>query len=415
MGVGLAGTLCSCGSPSSVPPAQTRVVLPSPSPAPVPTGPPSPAELTAAEHTAHLDSGDIKAHLRLADLYLRAGKQPEAASTLRIIVRTQPRSAEAYRRLAALYRAAGYPDREYEALRSLTACDPNDWQSTLRLADVALEQRWFDIATPMLAQAAHAAPREPRVFIEQATSSFLLHDWPQMEISTRQGLKLAPDNAELWVALSDACRLQGRLPEAEQALRTAMAHTTAPTITVRHNARLAHLLLEPGWKPARTADAAQAALTALQRSPEDVEARYWLARAQELQGQAAEAETNYLRAAQQDIQFESLPFYLGNLDRRSSDPNKRREGERLLTLYQAASNNASEFSHVGEILRQKLNDPAAHRNMAGAYLKFGRVPQAIMELHRALELNPRDTEARHRLGQTLRAEGRISEAKKYEH
>ena len=235
-----------------------------------------------------------------------------------------------------------------------------------------------------------------------------------MESSARRGLQFAPDNSALWIALSDACRLQGRLPEAEQALHTALAHTTDPKMIARHYARLAHLLLEADWKPGRTAEAEQAALAALQRSPEDLEARYWLARAQDLQGRVSEAEENYLRAAKQDIQFESLPYNLGTLYQRSSDPNRRREGERLLKLYSVVTNNTSEFSQANLILRQQLTDPAAHRDMAVWHLKVGHVPSAIMELHRVLELKPNDSEARHRLGKILRAEGRMSEAKKYE-
>jgi tetratricopeptide (TPR) repeat protein len=420
--VGLAGAFCSCRPPASSPSVQSRVGLISSSPdrrptvssAPAPMEPVSDAEIATAERVVRLDSRDIQARIRLADLYIRNGKQPEAARVLRAILRTQPRTVEAYRRLAALYRAAGYPDREYEALRALVRYAPDDWQSAMRLADIAMEQGWFDIATPMLARAARTAPQEPSVFLAQAALNFLRNDWPQMETAARKGLKLAPTNVNLWIVLSDACRLQGRLPEAEQALRTAIAHTTETTAMTRHYARLSHLLLEPGWKPARTAEAEQAARVALQTSPEDVEALYRLARAQDIQGHSVEAEANYFRAAKQDIQFESLPFYLGSLYRRSSDPQKHGEGERLLALHDVVSNNTSEFAHTSQMLRQRLGDPAAHRSMAEWYLKVGRAPQAIMELHRALELNPRDPEARHRLAQTLRAEGRKSEVKQYE-
>ncbi len=418
--VGLAGILCSCRSPSSSPPAQSRVGLITPFPVPTVSSASTPVELTsdaeiaAAERVARLDSRDIPAHIRLADLYLRAGKQPEASRVLRSILRTQPRTVEAYRRLAALYRAAGYPDREYEALRALVRYAPDDWQSAVRLADIAMEQGWFDIATPMLMQAERTAPQEPPVFLAQAALNFLRNEWPQMETAARQGLKFAPTNVDLLVALSDACRLQRRLPEAEQALRTAIAHTTEPRRMTRHYARLAHLLMEPGWKPVRTAEAEQAARVALQTSPEDEEALYRLARAQDLQGHGVEAEANYLRAAKQDIQFESLPFYLGNFYCRSSDPKKRSEGERLLALHHVVSNNTSEFSRTSQILRQRLDDPAAHLSMAEWYLKVGRAPQAIMEMLRALELNPRDPKVRHRLAQTLRAEGRKSEVKQYE-
>lgn len=411
---GLAGTLCSCKSPVSAPPVPLHRVLPSSFPASAAVRPPSAVEVAAAERAVHRDSRNVTSRIRLADLYLRVGKQPEAARELRAAIRLQPRTAEAYRRLAVLYRDAGYPDREYEALRALAVYAPDDWRSLLRLTDVALEQEWFDIAIPTLKQAARAAPREPPVFIRQTSLNFLRHDWPQMEASARQGLKLAPDNADLWVALSDACRLQEHFSEAEQTLRTAIAHTTQTAILVRQYARMAHLLLESGWKPARAAEAERAARTALQQSPEDVEACYWLARAQELQGHVSEAETNYLRAAKHDIQFERLPFFLGSLYLRSTDLNKRREGKRLLALYQVIQQNTSEFFRAGQFLHQRLNDYAAHRSMAEWYLKVGRAPQAVMEFYRTLELNPHDSEARHRLGQTLRAEGRISEAKQYD-
>ena len=144
--VGLVGILCSCRSPASSPPAQSRVGLISSSPvptlssAPATMKPVSSAEIAATERAARLDSRDIQAHIRLADLYIHTGKQPEAARVLRAILRTQPRTVEAYRRLAILYRAAGYPERfAQEALGHASAAIHRAYAKSVRVELPPLE------------------------------------------------------------------------------------------------------------------------------------------------------------------------------------------------------------------------------------------------------------------------------------
>jgi cytochrome c-type biogenesis protein CcmH/NrfG len=349
--------------------------------------------------------------MSLAQIYMRAGKQSDAARELRAVARIEPGNVEAHRRLASLYRDAGYLDREYESLRSVAANAPGDWQTRLRIAEIALDVGWTDVAGPMLEGASRLAPQEPRLMMDLASLDFLNHQWPQMEQRARQGLKLAPDNAALWVVLSEACRLQKRLPEAEAALRDAIGHTADPPGLTRRYAKLAHLLLEPGWRTSRTADAERAARTALQYSPGDLEARYWLGRAQELQGRPAEAKDSYAQAAKIDIQFESVAFFLGRIYQRSQDPAVRREGERLLALYRIELENGKAYDRAFHQVKERAGDPAVHRTMAAWYLKSSRVPEAILELRRVLEMDGHDSQARKLLRIALAGEGRLSEAK----
>jgi predicted Zn-dependent protease len=399
--------LLSCAAPR-----QKAALLSVPVPAPAADiAPPSAREIASAERNVRAHKNDVKALAALADIYLRAGKQPEAALQLRRIVRGHPGNIEAHRRLASLYHDAGYLDREYESLGAIVARAPDDWQSTLRMAEIALDAGWTDIAEPLLARSLPIAPNEPRIYLGMASLNFLRHQWPEMERNARHGLFCAPDNAASCVVLSEALRLQGHLPDAEKAMRAAIARTTDRPGLTRQYARLAHLLLDPNWHPMRAPEAEQAARTALQSTEADLEARYWLARAQELQGRIPEAEKNYAEAAREDLQFESLPFFLGRIYQRSTDPAQRTEGERLLAVYRVELENSKHYERANELVRERPGDSAVHRTLARWYLKMGRAPSAILELRRVLQMNGRDTEARNLLRQTLRSQGRISEAK----
>ncbi len=317
---------------------------------------------------------------------------------------------EAYRALAALYRKANYLDRELETLETLRRLAPGDAETALRLGDIYLDLGWLEDARQALDQAARAAPEEPRVLIGQATLAYLRHQYPAMEQTAQEGLRRWPQNTALLVILAEADRLQGRYPAAEELLRRAIRLSADPSVQARDYTRLAHLLLEPSWKPLRYAEAEQMARMALRQSPDDLEAHYWLGRALELQGKMAEAESHYALAARQDIQFESVALQLGRIYRRASEPARRAEGERLISLYTTAEANARHFAEARAAVSAHPNDASAHRSVALWYLKSDRAPQAVVELRRTLQLRPTDGQARRLLVSALKSMGRQSEA-----
>ncbi len=348
--------------------------------------------------------------MKLVDYCLRAGNQSEAAHQLRTITHLNPNNAEAFRKLSVLYLEANYLDREFESLRSLVQLSPDDWESKLRLAGIEMDQSWLNLADIQLKNAVAVAPQESQVFLALASFNFQSHEWSRMETNAREGLKTSPKSVPLLIALSDSLRLQNRLPEAEQTLILAISLTSNSNALARCQTQYAHLLLERGWKSDRSSDAEATAAKALLQSPDDLEGLYWLARSQEIQGKIAEAAKNYERAATQDIQFESLSFFLGHLYHRSSDSKKRKEGQRLLEVFNLAQKNGSDFSLAVHNLKTKPDDLTSNLNVAQWQIKLGKSPQAILTLRRMLELYPANREVKKLLSAQLKSSGRFSEA-----
>ena len=367
-------------------------------------------EFSALKLLIQKNGNDVALRMKLVDYCLRAGNQPEAAHQLRTIIHLNPNHVGALQKLSVLYREANYLDREFESLRSLVQLSPDNLESKLRLAEIEMGQFWLNLAEIQLNKAVAVAPRDPQVFLALASFNFQRHEWSRMETNAREGLKTSPNSVPLLIALSDSLRLQNRLPEAEQTLILAISLTSNPNALTRRQTQYAHLLLERGWKSDRSSDAEATAAKALLNSPDDLEGLYWLARSQEIQGKVAEAVKNYERAAAQDIQFESVSFFLGHLYQRSSDTKKRKEGQRLLEVFNLAQKNGSDFSLVVHSLKTKPDDLTSNLNAAQWYSKLGKSPQAILTLRRMLELYPANSVVKKMLSAQLKSSGRISEA-----
>ena len=73
------------------------------------------------------------------------------------------------------------------------------------------------------------------------------------------------------------------------------------------------------------------------------------------------------------------------------------EGGKLLREYQANHDQSREYARISLLLASKPRDPAAHFEMARHYAASSKPERAVVELHRALELNPQLDEARRML------------------
>jgi tetratricopeptide (TPR) repeat protein len=372
--------------------------------------PPAPAQITARRGGAQQNGPELKAHLSLADLYLRAGKLSEAATELRAAAQLAPDAPEPQRGLATLYRKAGYLDREIEALERTLRLAPQDQESALRLSEIYRGLAWLDDAERCLTQAARIPTEDPHVLTAQASMALLRRQYPAMEQAAQEGLRRFPQNPDFYTILAEADRLQGRFAAAEENLRHALTLTTVPQAQAKIYTRLAHLLLTHQGM-ARLADAEQAARQAVQNLPDDPQAHFWLGRALHLQRKSDEAMPHYKITARKDIQCESVAMQLGQLYQTSTDPARRAEGRRLLTLYTTAEENNRAYGKSLSNLKSHPNDPEAHRQMALWYTKLRQYPQAIVELRRALQLAPKNRQTRRLLVAALQSHGRISEAK----
>lgn len=376
--------------------------------------PPTDREISAAQARVIQNTRDAVARYALASLYERAGRLPASVPHYIAASRLKPSDPTALRRLAEIYRLSGYLDREIEALRSVARIDSSNWRASLRLSRIYQDLSWFDPAKRALDAATAIAPQEKEVLLARATFHFSTREIDEMSRDAQEALSRNPDDPTFLALSAEAFRLMKKNHEAEQALRRAIAEASDPAMLTRDNASLAHLLLDPGWNPPRFAEAEAAARAALEQSPGDVEASYWLGRALELEGRTGEAAKYYLQATRRDIRFESVAMYLGRIYSRSSDPKQQGEGARLLRIYRDSESSGRELSTATEKMRAHFADPPAHIDMARWYARIGQMPQAIVELRMAMQLGPNDMRPRKLLVKALRAAGRISEARDLE-
>jgi cytochrome c-type biogenesis protein CcmH/NrfG len=355
----------------------------------------------------------VSGRLALASRYEKAGQLSAALGELDTAARIAPGNAEVHRRLAALFAKAGYLDREIDEMQTTLRLAPKDADTALQLSQIYLQLGWLPEARAALLQGARVAPNDLRVYLILATQAYMRFLYPQMERAAMEGLRRWPGNPRLTTMLSEAERLQGHLPQAEALLRRALATAKDRRQREADLVGLAHLLLDKGWKPPRTQDSERAARAALLLDPSDPEAHYWLGRALQLQGKESQAIPEYAFTARRNPQFEAVALYLGRLYARSSNPALRKQGTALLAFYDHQQSVADHLDVARTALRDHPEQPDSHVKMAAVYMETNQVPEAIVELRRALRMRPGNRKTKTLLVQALKIEGRNTEARAY--
>jgi tetratricopeptide (TPR) repeat protein len=369
------------------------------------------AQTPEGQRQASAETTKADALLQSAQQALKAGKSAAAVADLERAAQTAPHDPRPYQRLGAIFRQAGYLDREIDALENALRRAPSDADSALRLAEIYIDLVWFDKGRQKVVQAELARPNDPRLFVLLATQAYMRFQYPQMERAAVEGLKRWPKDIVLITLLSEANRLQGRLPEAEGLLKQIQTIATEPRAKTANWTGLARLLLSDKWKTPRYAEAERAARAALQITPGDVDAHYWLGRALQLQGRSKEAIAQYETVLRQDPQLEQVAFFLGGLYLRAGDKAKQAEGERLLAAYRRQIAQEERYRDARDAVWQHPERPDTHLKMGQEYLSTGQLPQAVVELRQALRMRPNDPRARKLLIQALERSGRLTEAK----
>ena len=77
--------------------------------------------------------------------------------------------------------------------------------------------------------------------------------------------------------------------------------------------------------------------------------------------------------------------------------NRVEDGRALLSKYKIAQALGEKAKHVGYLLSNRTNLPDAHFQMAQSYISMGDTAHAKLELHRTLELNPKQETAKREL------------------
>ncbi|MDX1931560.1 MAG: tetratricopeptide repeat protein [Capsulimonadales bacterium] len=371
---------------------------------------PAAAQKASAGAVAPRPETEAARLLRSAESSARSGNWAAAIRQLERAATLAPNDPVPHRRLASVYRKARYPDREIVALEQALQRAPDDADSALRLGEIYISLVWFEKGREKVVQAERAGTTDPRLFVLLATQAYMRFQYPQMERAAVEGLRRFPGHVAIMTLLSEAYRLQGRLPEAETLLLRVRDTTADSQAKAACRTGLARLLLSEGWKPPRFADAEKEARAALRISPKETDAHYWLGRALQLQGKNDAAIEQYEIVYRRDPEFERTAYYLGGLYLRSRDKAKRALGERRMAAYRRLIARNERYRDARDAVWQHPERPEAHRRMGQEYLNVGQLPEAIVELREALRRRPEDSEARRLLVLALNKSGRKTEA-----
>lgn len=291
----------------------------------------------------------------------------------------------------------------------------------------------LDDAESHLLHATHAAPDDGLAHYELALSRVQLRKWNDALLSLQEAARLSPDTPEIQ---RDLARLHGRLGNRVPA---ALAHSRylrllldAPTAAKELSSlsaafpddeelafALAETMSEAGKGP-------QALTLLKQRAEQSSQPRKWFRKLAELsqqEGEYASALQWLDRIATSDLEKQDLQLRADLLDvlakhqeqeqiltrLRDLDPDDSDGHYRLGKFYSLWSERTDRSQLAEHSLRKALElwpaSAPAHTALASVLHQTGRTSEAILELRRALDLNPRYPDALRQLGTTYAEAG----------
>ncbi|MBX7195881.1 MAG: tetratricopeptide repeat protein, partial [Sandaracinaceae bacterium] len=316
-----------------------------------------------------------------AQAYVAIGRDADAATALRRVVRIEPQRVEAHRLLSATLLRLGETENALTAFAALCALSPDDVEALTARGELATSLGRWDEARTALEHAHRLNPESAEILGELVEVRREVGLSPEALDAAERLARVSPTDARALARLGEARASSGRVDEAIEALSRALAldATLAP---VRE--RLGRLLFDR----AASLDDLARATELLERDPEPALA---LARAQAQAKNLHEAiGSTKLALSRRDDHVASWIF-LGELQAR-------------LSMHEAAAGS------FGSALRNDRNNLAALLGLGASYLELGRPREAADALGRAIELKADSAEAHAGLAQAEAALGRTDDA-----
>ncbi|HLK58747.1 MAG TPA: tetratricopeptide repeat protein [Chthonomonadaceae bacterium] len=340
--------------------------------------------LDAARAAVAKSPDDPHANLTLAGALVAAGKPDEALIYARKSALREPGNVPVQLALADIYERLR---RHYEAMetyRAMLKLSPATVEAANRLSWLYISYGWTLDARTLLEPAAKANPDDPHLAVELALTYLQTHDFERCEQILLKIRRDHPAELELWNPLVDLYMKRKLYPQAIAVLQDSLKLRPGDPVLTDS---LAEALFESG----DVSGAQSSWQSVLSGSPNDVPAHYGLAECYRKLGQTVEAVRELETAMRLDPGYKESKLMLGQLYLRT---NRADEGGKLLREYQEEQDKSREYARTSLLLASKPNDPAAHFEMARYYAASGKPERAIVEIHRALELNPHLDDAR---------------------
>ncbi len=383
--------LSGCGR-SPQPPTTTPISSP-PASLPVTSTPAASAAASALPHPRPTSPADAS-YARALEA-AQQGQLPRALQLLEENTRRYPRHVAFWQLLADVAHDTGQSDRELETCRQLSRLQPRNVENLIRLGNLYLQLEWYQQAEPLFRRALQLAPDDIQAIIGQVSYWYVVNTPRKSVDLLRRAITRYPTNDQLYHALAENYRRLGDFAHAEDAARQGLRINPG---NARLYKELAQVLIS-SQNVKRLPEAEQALRRTLQVQPDDFDSLYLLATVVEDQGRAAEAQQLYESVARVPSETNPALYRLGRLYLKQG---RRADGQALIARYEQATHRRDAADDIRKRL-WKGGTAADHLAMARYYQQQGDLSRARIEAQRALELDPREAEAR-RLLQALRTQ-----------
>jgi protein O-GlcNAc transferase len=325
---------------------------------------------------------------RQAQRDLADGRPEKAAPGFEAFLSALPANPAGLRGLANAYGALRDP-RALETFERAVAADPKNLPLRVEFAEYLWDTRRFEQGNAEMARVIKDAPGNAKLRahygMNLASQSRFAQAAEEFEAARRGGL----DSSDVLFYLGSALWECGRLEEAEQRLRQAVAKAPEKA-AARH--RLGRLLLFRGDARAAVLELEEAA----RLSADSAEIALDLGRAYEAAKKMELAEASYRKALKLEPGLSTTHYTLGTLLARTG---RRPEAQEHIALYQ-------EYFRKEQQRRFEAGSRQAELNLGWTELDGGRAEKALAQFER----HPEDPEALRGAAAALAKLGRHGEA-----
>jgi tetratricopeptide (TPR) repeat protein len=332
--------------------------------------------------------GDVQLRYQLGLAYARAAEYLPATRELLAVLEHEPGRADVLNDLGVVYLLQ---QRYYESLIALNgalAARPGYGRVLANLGRLHLATKMPYTATRELEQAMRLGMEDAPTLRDLGIAYQQTLNFQSARRVYERVLRRAPRDADAWLGLARAWEGLAEDARAAEAARRALALRPGDAAAL---AALGRIQLRSAVNPAEVGEARRLLADAVQRDPQDPEARYDLGRALRRSGEE-DAAIKALRAA-----LSLAPDHAGaayQLSQALIAVGQTKEGERIGAAFRALAARAREQDMLEERVYRSPSDLPARLRLARLYAATQRPGLALLQCRQILEIDPHNTAAR---------------------
>ncbi len=340
-------------------------------------------ELDTLREAAEATPRDIRAGLEYAAKLQQLGQSDRAAPFAEAAVEANPKDADALYLLADIYTRARRYEKAVPTWKRLLSVAPLDERGLAGLGWLYISFGWTIEARDLLAAAVKSVPNSLSLKVAHALACVQHSDYKRAEDLLLGVRAAAPDQPDLWMPLAD---LYLRMQKHRDAVRVAQ-----DVLKLNPNdTRVRSIAAQSLYSLNNLAEAEENLNIILHADPENVPARYRLAVIYKRTDRSDQSRNGLEWVLARAPGYEQTRLLLGQAYVAAG---RRGEGRKLLAEYKDAQLAGQKRERVNLILSMKPNSAEAHIRMAEVCRDEGNLSRAIVELVRATELEPKNSEA----------------------